>query len=292
MRFERVVLIYNPNSTGDAEGKARGLQQVLRKTHADLPVELEPTEYAGHARLLAREAAGSGTPLIVSVSGDGGYNEVVNGIMDARNPDAVAVVEAAGNANDHHRVTAPRPLPEAVTANEVGRMDLLRLTIQGPGESLVRYAHSYIGVGLTPVVAVELEKGSKGSMREIGTVVRSFGRFRPLRIELENGERLPIDSLVFSNIPQMAKVLKLSANGDPEDGRFEVTLTAHEPRLKVLTRAIRAATTGLGPQPSVTEYRFTALKAAPLQIDGEVLDVQEGDRVLVEIAPKALATLR
>jgi diacylglycerol kinase (ATP) len=292
MRFERVVLIYNPHSTGDAEAKARDLQEVLQRAHADLPVELKPTEYAGHARLLAREAAENGDPLIVSVSGDGGYNEVVNGIMDARNPDAVAVVEAAGNANDHHRVTAPRLLPEAVTAEVVGRIDLLRLTIQGPGENLVRYAHSYIGVGLTPVVAVELEKGGKGSLREIGTVIRSFGRFRPLRIELEGGERMPIDNLVLSNIPQMAKVLKLSDNGDPEDGRFEVTLTPHEPRLRALTKAVHAATTGLGPQPSVTEYRFTALKAAPLQIDGEVLDVQAGDRVLVEIAPKALATLR
>ncbi len=292
MRFERVVLIYNPNSTGDAEGKARGLQQALGEAHPGLPVELKPTEYAGHARLLAREAATEGTPLVVSVSGDGGYNEVVNGIMDALNPDAVAVVEAAGNANDHHRVTAPRPLPEAVAAEEVGQIDLLRLTIQGPDENLVRYAHSYIGVGLTPVVAVELEKGGKGSMREIFTVIRSFGQFRPLRIELEDGARIPIDSLVLSNIPQMAKVLKLSDNGDPEDGRFEVTLTPHEPRLRAFTRAVHAATTGLGPQPSVTEYRFTALKAAPVQIDGEVLEVRAGDRVVVEIAPKALATLR
>ena len=40
------------------------------------------TPAAGHARDLARSAAGSGEPLIVSVSGDGGYNEVVNGVMD------------------------------------------------------------------------------------------------------------------------------------------------------------------------------------------------------------------
>ncbi len=42
-------------------------------------------------------------------------------------------------------------------------------------------------------------------MREIFTVIRSFGQFRPLRIELEDGARIPIDSLVLSNIPQMAK---------------------------------------------------------------------------------------
>ncbi|MCE0534133.1 hypothetical protein LWF15_01270 [Kineosporia rhizophila] len=212
--------------------------------------------------------------------------------MDAGNPDAVAAVVAAGNANDHHRVTDPRPLPEAVAAEEVRPMDLLRMTVQSRGKQLVRYAHSYIGIGLTPVVAVELEKGTKGSLRELVTVARSFGEFRPLRIELEDGRRLPVDSLVFSNIPQMAKVLKLSENGDPEDGEFEVTLTAHEPRWRVLTKAAKAATTGLGPQPAYTEFRFRVLKAAPLQIDGEVMEVEAGDEILVEIAAGALATLR
>ena len=108
----------------------------------------------------------------------------------------------------------------------------------------------------------------------------------------EDGERVAVDSLVFANIPEMAKVLKLSSNGDPEDGVFEVALTPHRPRLRVLGNALRAATSGLGNQPSVTGYRFTALKAAPLQIDGELLDLAAGDRVGVEIAPGALTTLR
>jgi diacylglycerol kinase (ATP) len=292
MSFERVAVIFNPNSTGDAAGSAEQLQQDLAAVLPGLKVDLQPTEHAGHARTLAREAAGAGAPLIVSVSGDGGYNEVVNGIMDAGNPQATAAVTAAGNANDHRRVTRQRPLPEAVVAGEVVRMDLLKLTVQGTGPARSRYAHSYIGIGLTPVVAVDLEKGSKGSLREIVTVVRSFSRFRPFRIELPGGERIAIDSVVFANIPEMAKVLKLSENGDPDDGRFEVALIRHQPRWRVLGTALKAATQGLGPQPSVTEYRFTALKAMPLQIDGELMDLEAGDRVQVEIAPGALPTIR
>src|ERR1700710_1526360 len=38
---------------------------------------MSPTQRAGHGRDPAREGAASGRPLIVSVSGDGGYNEVV-----------------------------------------------------------------------------------------------------------------------------------------------------------------------------------------------------------------------
>ena len=90
------------------------------------------------------------------------------------------------------------------------------------GEETVpsRYAHSYIGVGLTPVVALELEKGGKGSIRELVHFVRTFSRFRPFRIELSTGERVRVDSLLFANISQMAKVAKLSDNGDPARRSF------------------------------------------------------------------------
>ena len=108
--FDRVVVIFNPNSTGDAPALARELEHDLHERLPGLDVVLRPTERAGHARDLARDAAREGRPLIVSVSGDGGYNEVVNGLMDARNPHAVCTVLGAGNANDHARDTQHRPL--------------------------------------------------------------------------------------------------------------------------------------------------------------------------------------
>jgi hypothetical protein len=39
------------------------------------------------------------------VSGDGGYNEVVDGVMQAGDTGTVCAVMAAGNANDHRRTT-------------------------------------------------------------------------------------------------------------------------------------------------------------------------------------------
>ena len=127
-----------------------------------MPVSLAPTERAGHARELARGAAQAGRPLIVSVSGDGGYNEVVDGVMQARNPDAVSAVLAAGNANDHRRTTGRQPLADAIVAGRVRRLDLLRLTTGHGPQQRTQCAHSYIGIGLTPVVAGDLEKGGKG----------------------------------------------------------------------------------------------------------------------------------
>jgi diacylglycerol kinase (ATP) len=286
--FDRVVLIFNPNSTGDASGKASQLRDELSDRVPDLPVELLPTERAGHARELARDAAATGAPLVVSVSGDGGYSEVVDGLMRSGSDRVVAAVLAAGNANDHRRATEERSLADAiVSGDEIARMDLLRLTT---GDD-VQWAHSYIGLGLTPVVAIDLEKGSKGSLKEIVSVVRTFSRFRPFALDLADGSRVRLDSLVFANIDQMAKFATLS-EGDPDDGVFEVITIPHTSKWKVVLTALRAATRGLGPQPSTRSYRFTTVNPTPLQVDGEVIEVGAGTPVSVDMAAGALRELR
>ena len=138
--FDRIVVIFNPQSSGDGPQLADALRADLARRVPDVPVHLCPTERAGHARDLAREAARTGHPLIVSVSGDGGYNEVVDGVMQAGNDNAVCAVKAAGNANDHRRTTAQRPLIDAITAGEVRRIDLLRLTIGDGVHARTQYA--------------------------------------------------------------------------------------------------------------------------------------------------------
>ena len=228
---------------------------------------------------------------MVSVSGDGGYNEVVDGVMQADNPDVVCAVMAAGNANDHRRTTREQPLVDAIVAGDVRRIDLLRLTIGTGADARTQYAHSYIGMGLTPIVAIDLEKGGKGSLREIVSVVRTFARFRPFTIELDDGRQHRFDSLLFANIAQMAKYATLSETDQPDDGRFEVVTLPHTSKWRILAMAIRAATRGLGPQPTATQYDFVTLTPTPLQLDGELLTLDAGTSVHVAIAPAALATI-
>jgi diacylglycerol kinase family enzyme len=142
--FDRVVLIFNPKRPGMAM-RIGSLQRELAGDLPGLPIDLLPTEFAGHARDLARSAAGRGAPLIVSVSGDGGYSEVVNGVMDARGSSAVCTVIPAGNANDHHRSMPVKPLTEAIGESRVRHIDLLRISFRSGQPEQVRYAHSYVG---------------------------------------------------------------------------------------------------------------------------------------------------
>ena len=58
-----------------------------------------------------------------------------------------------------------------------------------------------------------------------------------------------------------------------------------------LATAIRAATRGLGPQPSATHYAFTTLAPMPLQLDGELVELEPNTQIAVDIAPLALTTI-
>ncbi len=287
--FDAVEIVFNPNSTGDAKERAQELADELAERAPDLAVELRPTEHAGHGREIARDAARAGRPLVVSVSGDGGYNDVVNGLMEAGTNTAFAAVHAAGNANDHRRVTRDRPLADAIVAGDVTRLDLLKMSVDDGREP--RFAHSYIGLGITPTVALELERGGKGSIREIISTIRTFSRFRPFQIETDAGCE-SFDSVIFANIREMAKFAVLSDEGRPDDGEFEVIVLRHTAKWRILAMAVRAAIRGLGLQPTAREYRFKTVDPMPVQVDGEVSEFDRGVSVTVQIVPSALKTVR
>src|SRR6185436_3574664 len=55
--FDRIVVIFNPQSTGEAPQLAEELSNTLAERLPDVPVQMCPTEHAGHARELAAQAA-------------------------------------------------------------------------------------------------------------------------------------------------------------------------------------------------------------------------------------------
>jgi diacylglycerol kinase (ATP) len=289
-RFDRAALVFNPGKPG-MTARIAELQRDLATGVPDLEVELLPTDFAGHARDLARSVAATGSPLIVSVSGDGGYNEVVNGVMDVPGSKAVCTVVAAGNANDHHRSMPATTLTRAVRGAQVRRIDLLRITFGGEPPAPVHYAHSYIGFGLTPLMAIGIESGGKGKFLELLSVARTLSHLSPFELVRADGATARFDSLILANISRMAKYGTVSESVGPDDGRFEVVTLPHSGRWKMALMTLRAVTLGLGNQPSVRSYDFTTRDAVPCQIDGEVRHLPAATHVLVESAKGALAVI-
>lgn len=293
MKYSPVVMIYNPNSTGPSKKYAATLKRKLAKQYPRLDIQLIATKHAGHAEELAYNIAHiSKTPLIISSSGDGGYNEVVNGALRAQNEGATptCAVLAAGNANDHSRTVQNESLYKAIVANRVKKLDVLKMTVQNGTSVEERYAHSYIGLGLTPVVATELNKTDLNAIKELWIVLRTFYKYRPFKIR-HNNRTKELDSIIFANIGEMAKVLTIATDAKPDDGVFEVVTFPHAHKLRLIRQLVKATVTGLEKPNKHKKYQFTILKNMPVQLDGEVKTLAKDSVVTVTSEHKMLRTI-
>lgn len=286
MSYTTIAVIYNPNSTGSSEAMA---QDFVDEIVARLPkqkVELIATERAGHAEELAYSIAkASRRPLIVSSSGDGGYNEVVNGALKAQKEghQVTTGLLPAGNANDHHRNLHDQDFIDAVVGGNVRQIDVLKINSSSDGQPIERYAHSYIGIGLTPEVSHELNKTKLNLFNEILLVARVL--FLTKSIKLKIGKRSQrYDSIIFSNVDTMSKYLKVSQSSSMTDGKFEVTIFKRRNKIKLIGVLLKASLIGLKEDEQVSTFSIETVDKTLVQADGEVvtLDAQAAMTVSIE----------
>lgn len=290
MKYTSAAIIYNPNSTGSSESSAREFKAQLKKHMPKQKIDLIGTEYPGHADEIAyRLSTESAHPLIISSSGDGGYHEVINGIMKARHEgyDPTAGLLPAGNANDHYRNLHDKDIIEDIAKGKRHNIDVLKLTSTAKGKPFERYGHSYIGFGLTPFVARELNKTKLNFFNQIWIVTKALLNLRTVRLVIKKKSRR-YDSIIISNIDSMSKVLKVSQPSRVNDGKFEVTIFPRRNKFKLISQLLKASTVGI--KEDLRTKRFVVKTVFPtlVQIDGEISRLDADKDVVITIEKRAL----
>jgi diacylglycerol kinase (ATP) len=290
--YSIIAIIYNPNSTGDSRGKATTLARELRTALPKLKVRLQATKRVGHGEFIAyRTALLARHALIISVSGDGGYNEVINGAMRAqqlRKRVTVGLVPA-GNANDHYASVHRGNIVDRIVASDEDRIDILRLTTTN-GRRVTRYGHSYIGIGLTPQAGEKLNQKTLNLWQEIKIVTSVLLHPKSVKV-LIDGEVMHYDSLVFSNVGRMSKVIRMPRYGSSSDGVFEVSHVYNRNKIKLMHQLAQATLFGLETEMRREPFSFETLRPLSIQIDGEITRVGAGADVVITLLPSALPTI-
>lgn len=291
--FTSIIIIYNPNSTGPGKKLAHALARKLHRAGLKSIVSIVPTEHAGHGEQLAYTyAMDSPKPLIVSSSGDGGYNEVINGAMKAQAEGAKVTTGLlpAGNANDHYNDLHTADTAELIIQGRTSTIDLLQIITERNSKIWSRYAHSYIGIGLTPHVGNELNKVDLNPFNEKWIALKAFYMLEPVRL-LVQGKIRKYDSVVMANIGKMSKVLSLSDSGNSHDGRFELITFKHQKKSKLMLHLFQAATKGLQTTNRRTRYTFETLEPITIQLDGEISKISSNAKATVKVMPKILSCI-
>lgn len=277
-----VLILYNPNSTGDSKKNAEMLQRELRERQYSGDVKVVGTTHAGHGEEIAAEYAKSGEKvLIVSSSGDGGYHEVINGALSQDTSRVITGLLPSGNANDHHAEIGSKSIVDKIIENTFQAIDTIKVTAVVNGKTWTRYAHSYVGIGVSPRTAKDLTDERPNIFTEKWLVARSLFSFSYVKIR-ENGKSRRYSSLVFGNVRTMSKIISLSEASSITDGKFEVNSIRFRSKIRLIAYLLRLTTVGVKSVASVREYTFTTIKPLLIQLDGEVYTIDSNTNVRIE----------
>lgn len=290
MNYPIVAVIYNPNSTGSSKVMAEDFKKNIQNYALKQKIKLIPTKYAGHAEKLAYKISKRyKTPLIFSSSGDGGYNEVINGAMKAQKKGfkPTTGLLPAGNANDHYHNVHTDDTVDLIVANKPKRIDLLRISYISNKKARYRYAHSYIGFGISSMVGQELNKTKLNRVKETWLVIRTLFTIGPVKLKIDNtiGK---YDSIIISNVDRMSKYLNISHPSSVDDGLFEVTISRHENKLKLIALILRASLVKLKEDIQTSTFSLDSVESTVAQADGEIITIDPNSHVNISIEKQTL----
>lgn len=289
--INEVVILYNPNSTGDSFKNAQKLKNSLKKAGYKHTVSLVGTQHKNHAEEIAQQyGATTARVFLVSSSGDGGYHELINGLVSTDNKTVVAGLLPSGNANDHFHAQSGMDVVQSVMHNETKFVDVLEVRAKINGKRWTRYAHSYVGLGISPAIGSELNHYELNPVNEKVLLAKKLFQFKRVKIIL-NGKPQKITSLVCANIPRMSKVLKIGQNKPADDGKFEVTIVGARSRLRIIAALFKAISVGLQEIESTTSFSFKTVSKVSIQLDGEVYDIDPHTKVRITSLQKRLETI-
>ena len=160
--MKKLCIIVNPIA-GKGAGK-KAIPEIIKKLdEIGLAYDLLQTEYPGHAIALAEEAGTNGYATVVAVGGDGTVNEVINGLMQAKNNHhltANLAVLPVGRGNDFSfGMGIPSELDSAIRLLADGHVRLIDIgMVKGGDYPDGRYFGNGIGIGFDTIVGFEAAK--------------------------------------------------------------------------------------------------------------------------------------
>jgi len=301
----KVRLIVNPAAGGGTAGQSiPDIEQRLSKL--GLKFDLVKTERPWHAVELAQAAAAE-VDVVVAVGGDGTANEVLNGLMLAKNEGHVAAmgVLCVGRGNDFaFGMGIPADLAtgcDVLAHDHRHRIDVG--FVKGGDFPDGRYFGNGIGIGFDAVVGfvAAKQKRLKGFVSYLVAAIKTiFVYFKAPLVRLEfDDQPMNIHALMVSvmNGRRMGGGFMMAPDGKPDDGVFNLCIARQVSRPRIFALMLKFMKGTQFEHPTISDGQtarivVTALEGTlPAHADGETLCL-EGKKLEMTIVPDALEIVR
>jgi len=270
-------------------------------SEAGLNFKIERTTHPWHAADLAQQAVVEGFDVVACAGGDGTANEIINGLMRAKNAgqgQAALAVLTVGRGNDFaFSMGIPAELGAACQVlidDQRRRIDIGLVT--GGLFPEGRYFGNGVGIGFDAVVGFEALKMKylHGFASYIVAALKTiFLYFKAPQVQIDyDGKTLTLPALMVSimNGRRMGGGFMMAPEGLADDGVLDM-IVAHEvsrPKIFALVGRFMQGTQADHPAiqtEQVQKVTITALDGVlPAHADGETL-CTEGTQLIVELLP-------
>ena len=281
------LIIVNP-----VAGKGAGEQSIPtitnRLTELGLEFDLVRTERPWHAAELAQQACQTGYEAVVAVGGDGTSNEVLNGLMQAKQngltPCKLGVL-CVGRGNDFaYGMGIPTDLEEGCLTLAHGYPRTIDVGhVAGGDYPEGRYFGNGLGIGFDAVVGFEAAKFKRlgGFVGYLVAALKTIYIFYPPpKIEVTYDDQHLIDRLLMVSIMngrRMGGGFLMAPDGQPDDGQFHLCIANQVPRLRIFGLIGHFTKGTQATQPTITMGRATRVSVTaldgslPVHADGETI---------------------
>lgn len=301
--MKKYQVIANP-AAGGGSGKRviPQIEQLL--TEHGLDFDIVRTQRPGHTIELARDAVIAGCDVVVAAGGDGTANEVINGLMEAKqageHSSAMGIL-SIGRGNDFaHGVGIPYDLRQAcqvLVGDQRRTIDIGR--VAGGIYPQGRYFGNCVGVGFDAIATIEVAK-----LPRLGGFVSFFVAmlktillyYKAPLITLEYDDQTitqPLLMISIMNGQRLGDGFMMAPNAEPDDGLFDLCIARQMSRVRMVsliphflrgTQATqRPITTGQAARISITAVKGSL----PAHTDGEIMCV-DGQHLEVELLPRQI----
>jgi YegS/Rv2252/BmrU family lipid kinase len=296
----RSLLIVNPISGRGFAGRSLPLmEKELKKYNIDYKLVL--TERPWHAAELAEQGARDGYEAVIVASGDGTANEVLNGLMRARQAgfDKTAMGQiAVGTGNDFaYGMGIPGGVEagcKIVDENYRRRVDVG--IVKGGDYPNGRYFGNGVGIGFdaaTGFVAAKIRWMRGLLLYLIAAIETIFVYYKAPAVKLTYDDKeMDISPLMLSimNGRRMGGGFFFAPNGDPSDGSFDLCIARSVSQLRIfgLIPYFMKGTQATQKEVIMAQARKVKVTAVqgtlPVHCDGETVCF-EGKELTIELLP-------
>lgn len=289
MNKHRVLFLINPIS---GIGKQRAVEQAVEDEidHEKIDVEIAYTEYAGHARELAKNAVGK-YDVVVAVGGDGTVNEVGSSLINTTT--ALAIIPTGSGNGLARYLDIPLKVNRAlqvINHMELKDIDTLRVNDQ--------MSLNVAGVGFDGHISHKFAKQkNRGPAGYVKLITREYTKYKAslYRISIDGKTyELPAFMITFANSSQWGNNIHIAPQAKIDDGLIDVCIIKDFPiyegpslLISILDQSVDQRRYDV-----VTKARHISIESNDklvAHIDGEPIEL--GNKAEIKIQPLSLRVI-